>query len=264
MQAFFEYKSTILHSNHEKRICTFPLHMHSHTEFLYINEGETILKTPSGDYTLKQGDIAVIFPYQIHGYKTISTEDESEYTLAICSEECLGDFKKIFETHHPENPVIFSRYLSNDVPAIMSELATLNARDDQRILIKSLIGMLLARIAPSIKLKHNDANFDGDIVTKAIIFILENFTKDIDAETVAKELGISRYSLSRLFSNRIGISFTGYIRYLRVDFARALLKTTQKQVSEIAEIVGYDCLRSFNRDFKEILGITPKKYQMHR
>ena len=262
MQAFFEHKSTILHSNREKRPLNFPFHMHSHTEFLYINDGEAILKLPNGEFSLKQGDIAVIFPYQIHGYQTLSADDETEYSLAICSSDCLGDFRKILETHHPENPVIYSRYLTNDVPTIIDELVTLNAKDEQRILIKSLIGMLLARIAPLIKLESNNANFDGDTVTKAVTFILENFTSDISAEVVAKELGVSRFALSRLFSNRIGISFTGYVRYLRVDFARALLRTTKKPVSEVAEMAGYDCLRSFNRDFKEIVGTTPKKYQM--
>jgi len=74
-------------------------------------------------------------------------------------------------------------------------------------------------------------------------------------------LGISRFAVSRLFHAQLGIHFVKYVRFLRINYAKELLERTDMNIVDISLESGFDCLRSFNRVFKEETGITPLRYR---
>ncbi len=51
-----------------------------------------------------------------------------------------------------------------------------------------------------------------------------------------------------------------YVRFLRINYAKELLIGTDMNIVDISLESGFDCLRSFNRVFKEETGMTPLKY----
>lgn len=79
--------------------------------------------------------------------------------------------------------------------------------------------------------------------------------------TVADHFGISTYSLSRLFSNVIGISFAQYISSLRLEEAKRLLEETELSIADISREIGMSNPNYLSRVFKQNFGVTPVQYR---
>ena len=92
-------------------------------------------------------------------------------------------------------------------------------------------------------------------------FVAKNYKTDCSLYELAKETTYSYVYLSKLFSKSIGISYTEYVCRFRINEACYLLANTNSSVLDIAYECGFDCLRSFNRSFKSVMGITPSAYK---
>lgn len=83
---------------------------------------------------------------------------------------------------------------------------------------------------------------------------------DITLSSVADALHISRYYASHLFSE-LEVGFNEYINSLRITGACERLKNTKLSISEIAYEVGFGSIRTFNRAFLKVSGMTPRQYR---
>lgn len=79
-------------------------------------------------------------------------------------------------------------------------------------------------------------------------------------EMLAKETNCSPFYLSRIFTERAGVSIPKFIRIKRIDRAAELIRTGQANVTEAAMAVGYSSLSSFNKAFVERMGCCPGLY----
>jgi AraC-like DNA-binding protein len=61
--------------------------------------------------------------------------------------------------------------------------------------------------------------------------------------------------------SKLQIGFNDYINSLRVSNACKYLVKSEKSITEISEIVGFNTLRTFNRAFVKQMGTTPSKYR---
>jgi AraC-like DNA-binding protein len=81
----------------------------------------------------------------------------------------------------------------------------------------------------------------------------------LSAETVASRLGLSARHVNRLMEG-IGVSFSRYVRELRLDEARRRLGDVSARhvpIARIAYAVGFQDLSHFNREFRRRFGDTP-------
>ena len=102
-------------------------------------------------------------------------------------------------------------------------------------------------------------NGKRDSVFDALRYISEKFSDGITVESIADDLGLNSDYLSRKFSVTVGMTVTEYIRYLRVCHSATLL-LKGFSVSDAAFNSGFSSLRTFNRSFKQVLGVTPTEY----
>ena len=92
-----------------------------------------------------------------------------------------------------------------------------------------------------------------------INYIEENITEKIEYKELAKIVGVSEYSLQRIFMFLTNISLSEYIRKRRLSKAFEELKTTDTKIIDLAIKYGYDSSISFSRAFKNMFGITPSE-----
>ena len=78
---------------------------------------------------------------------------------------------------------------------------------------------------------------------------------------MAEGLHLSRCYISHLFNRKLSLGFNDYINMLRVQDACTQLLETDKKIADISEEVGFGSIRSFNRAFKNITGLTPLEYR---
>lgn len=92
-------------------------------------------------------------------------------------------------------------------------------------------------------------------------FVEENFKGDCSLAALSKKSGYDYSYLSRYFKKIVGMSFNNYVNNYRISNACYLLKNTDNTILASALESGFGGLRSFNRNFKAVLGITPAEYR---
>lgn len=100
------------------------------------------------------------------------------------------------------------------------------------------------------------------IVQSALNYIRDHYSEpELSLDTAANALSISAGYLSRIFKDETGQNFSRYMQAVRMDHAKALLKTTRLSVNAIAEKTGYSNATYFRTAFKAYVGLTPRQYQ---
>lgn len=93
-------------------------------------------------------------------------------------------------------------------------------------------------------------------------YIMNNFQSGIGLVEVAAVANMSPAAFSRYFKSRTRKSFTQFIIELKVGYACKLLMKDDISVTQVCYECGFLNLSNFNKQFKEITKITPKKYQL--
>jgi AraC-like DNA-binding protein len=86
---------------------------------------------------------------------------------------------------------------------------------------------------------------------------------ELTLDVLAKKLKMPIHHLTQLFNIYIGENFNQYINKYRVEHACRLLADEEENDSSIEDIAfqsGFNSKVSFNRHFKNIVGLTPKEY----
>ncbi|WP_088035207.1 AraC family transcriptional regulator [Evansella clarkii] len=96
-------------------------------------------------------------------------------------------------------------------------------------------------------------------MNRAIDYIEENLTGDIDFKEVARLAYCSEYHFKRMFSFLAGIPLSEYIRRRRLTRAAFELKNSSLKIIDIALMYGYSSPDSFTRAFQSLHGITPSE-----
>ena len=92
-------------------------------------------------------------------------------------------------------------------------------------------------------------------------YLGEHFDQPLSLDALSRALGASKYHLSHLFSERLGMNFRSYLNALRVERARLLLTGTAAPITQICYECGFENQRTFNRAFLAACGTTPTRYR---
>lgn len=98
-------------------------------------------------------------------------------------------------------------------------------------------------------------------IVRAKELIEENLNHNITLESIAQDIFISPFYLSRMFKKRTGINFLDYLITQRIKRAKTLLLTTNETIESIAIAVGYEEPNSFRRLFKKRVGMSASEYR---
>lgn len=103
--------------------------------------------------------------------------------------------------------------------------------------------------------------FDEDL-EKISDFIGESYpNSELSLNMVAEECAMHAEKVTALIRQGYGQSFKQYLNRLRLTEAQRLLRSTDRQISEIAFAVGYNSVSHFNRVFKQFFSCTPREYR---
>lgn len=95
---------------------------------------------------------------------------------------------------------------------------------------------------------------------RAESFVLANLADDFSAADVALAVGVSPRSLYRAFQDFRGLSFSQFVRSVRMEAAQALLRDEPSlPLKAVARRVGYGDYTSFWRHFRAHFGVSPSE-----
>lgn len=234
-------------------------HMHYQIEFFYLEEGETTVYIDSVEYKVEAGDLCIAFPNQIHQFRTVKPE---RYMLFIINPDMLPEISEVFATRIPSSAVIRGADLpagSADMLRRMGEIYT-DKKDYTNVVLRGLLLAFFGDIFSVLSMTEAKP-----MATHALRDVLDycdrNFSRDLSLSTLEEELHISKYYISHMFSDKLKVRFNDYLNSLRINSACRMLLTSDKTVTEISELVGFNTLRTFNRAFVRHMGISPSEYR---
>ena len=92
-------------------------------------------------------------------------------------------------------------------------------------------------------------------------YIEEHYGEKVVLEDVAALAGLNPVYFSVLFKKETDMNFSSYLRQVRMDKARELLRTTNETIAAIGDRVGYKDSRHFSQTFTKVVGVKPALYR---
>ena len=107
---------------------------------------------------------------------------------------------------------------------------------------------------------RNGAESPGRIIYLIMKYVERNIEKPITVSGIADSLGYSTYHISHLFKAKMNLTLKDYIADQKTKEAKRLIGRGGLTLTEISDRLGYTCIQSFSRSFKNKTGISPTSY----
>lgn len=108
--------------------------------------------------------------------------------------------------------------------------------------------------------RQGGTNLGSPLVEGALAIIQEEFPFLEGVEELAQRLEVSAAHLSRVFSKKTGVSPGKYITYIRVEYAKLLLRDPDTTVTYVAEASGFANANYFAKVFRKETGMSPSEF----
>ena len=92
-------------------------------------------------------------------------------------------------------------------------------------------------------------------------YVSKHYAEQISLTKLSLQMNYSLPYVSKCFKEEIGISFVEYLQNFRMKQACRLLLSTNKNMPEISEQIGYRDVKYFSQVFKSIIGVPPASFR---
>ena len=226
---------------------------HSHIHYCYelgvCCEGEYKVLVDGEPFMLKKGDAVLILPNQAHSYEPAS--DSPALSACDFSVQYLSDFYQNTHKDAMRCPVI------TPVDTDIVEVIKMNRENMYRL--KAIFYDIAARYMdnqPMIGMRQERS----ELIYRLINYIEDHFTEQLNLSYIATLFGYSYHHISELININCQATFSQLLNRYRVDYACQLLRETSDNITVVSQLCGYETTRSFNRNFRQITGVTPREY----
>lgn len=236
----------------------FPGESHPFPELTYVDQGELHSVADGQDILLKQGDVAVFGPNQWHmhyadigvapGYVTITFDLEGVDITPLLNRKFAA----------PQQAVAL-------IQQMLREQERMDDYSNDMIIaqLSQLVLTLLREAASPKAAKLQTANAihsENEIIRQAQIYISSHIREKLSVPLVARQVDVSPSYLTALFHKNLQISPGEYIRRIKLQESKQMIRENELNFTEIAAALQYSTVHHFSRQFKEKFGITPTEY----
>ncbi|MFD2117221.1 helix-turn-helix domain-containing protein [Paenibacillus yanchengensis] len=231
-----------------------------HRILLITLAGQGLLYYRGVQLTVEAGDAFIIDCSELHMY------------------ECTGDnwetkWVRFEELPHTNYETIINKHSIQLLP-----FSALNNVEEQIDLILSLAThysihsdlKMTAALTDVLATLHHNVTFIptsklSDSIDKTIAdsvdYIHQHYMEQLTVQQLAQVVHLSTYAFIRAFKRKMGLTPYEYISQFRITKARYYLEKTTLSIGEITELIGYQHMNTFIRQFKLLTHMTPTKYR---
>lgn len=254
------------------------LHSHEWIELSYLYHGTLMHSVGGIDYMINEGEYFIVEYAQPHDYIALnegpiklmnimfhprfidptlvnarSLREVYNHYLIHFSEKQLARTPTLIKFSDPTGAI--GNYVNEIVREIQEK--RFGWRESVRGILINIIIQTLRSIA------YEDYRDEDRAFSRKIIeFVNMNYMHSIKVSDAFG--GAGQYStpyMSKRFKQETGVTFSEYLKKVRIDASRRLLINTNKSVAEISELVGYVDTTFFHNTFRDIVGCTPLEYR---
>jgi len=244
------------------------IRIHCHTgsiEIFCLMKGNRILQVNGKDYTIKGGELFVVFPGESHstsfytqspckfyGIRVDLSDKRSLLGLDVGFSESLADMLLSLDRRY--------RLSSASTDLIDGAFAEYCAGGDlSRSIATSYLTAFLFAVK-RLKPISADTEVDGAI-KKSIDYINANCHSQIKVEQLAAVSCLSLSGFKNKFKYNMGMTPSEYVNFVKIEAAKKSLATREISISDLAYELGFCSSDYFSTVFRKFVNLSPNEYR---
>jgi AraC family transcriptional regulator, L-rhamnose operon transcriptional activator RhaR len=255
----------------------FGLHAHEFSEIVIITGGTGLHVTGRESWPLAAGDVFVIGGSRPHDYRDIHDLrlinilfDPSELRMDLRDLASLAGFHALFtlepawrQRHRFKSRLHIGPKDLGIVVGIVDQLEEeLRVRAPGFAFLATAHYMqLIGYLARCFSRSRNPDSRALLRLAEAISYLETHFEDPVDLDELASTAHMSKRSFIRAFRAAMGSSPIAYLIQLRINRAADMLRHGDRSITDIAFHVGFSDSNYFTRQFRKVIGISPRTYR---
>lgn len=252
-----------------------PMHWHREFEINRILKGQGQVILGEEKYIVSEGDIVIIPPNLPHAAYAI--EDSSlTYDALVFNHSILGTGSNDRSTVQCIQPIINGQHKITmlisgmndrivDFQKCMEQIFTCAGANQplSDLLLKSELLRFFWLLENEPKLvQKEEANIHySELIRPALEYMATHFGENITVEQLSDAAHLSKSYFMWCFKKATGIGAIEHLTQIRMKTVCDALINSNQHIADVAYSCGYDNLSNFNRQFKRMIGCTPKEYR---
>ena len=252
---------------------------HDFWEMVYVDSGNIQAITDGNSCTLNQGQLIFHEPGEVHAHVSDNVSPNNMLVISFtCHSKRMQFFKKKVFTADKTVKTLLSLFITESknsfdhIPDRYDNKEDLSFNENKfgsTQLMECYLNELF------IWLTRNNSEYDNKIVSdKAsraaaqnslcdlmVEFLKESVYKNYSLQDICNHFMIGKSHLSNIFKLNSGMSIMACYNDFKIKEAKKLLREEKYSVNEIGEMLGYSCIHSFSRSFKNYVGVSPSEYK---
>lgn len=231
---------------------------------IYCTDGNGWIKLPDCKIKLKAGEVFIIAPGVPHSYGSGEESPWTIYWFHLSGSNCAETAKALFiNAPAPDRAVYIGVNEERLAIFYRIEETLLKGYSISNLMYGNLlIPYFLASFILPARFSEIDLKSQQERpVEKAIRFMRDNFSEQVNLTDIAGAANLSVSFFSRIFKSETGYSPAAYFNYLKIQRACQLLHLSNLRINEVALQVGIEDPLYFSRLFKKQIGISPVLYR---
>ncbi len=216
---------------------------------LYVEQGTLHSVTEGRDLLLRPGELAFIGQGQWHIHYADPAAAPRYAALS-------------FDLSGLDPAPLLNRKIAADprtAPLLSGILRQQDSADSADLMI-TLLSLLLLVLLGQSEGAAEPPDPENVFICRAQQYVSCQLRQKLTVPLVAQHTGISPSYLTALFRKHLGIAPAEYIRRLKLQESKALIRENRLNFTGIADALHYSTVHHFSRQFKEHFGITPSEY----
>lgn len=248
------------------------LHEHDAWELYCVLKGKGHRMAGDTLMEFSEGDVVLIPPSMHHQWAyegdSVDKSGRVRYLMAAFSHPFVLRMVESFpEVRNAMTSITFPtealKYTGETARRLQDALARMEAQDDLGRLCEMLRLLPVIFTSGSWSIVGRPVRIERDVrrMQQVSEYVMAHYVQPITLDEIAAEVGMNRSAFCSWFKRQKGVTFSEFVRDYRLNTACTLLKTTQKQVSEICYLVGFNDLPHFVRVFTAAKGKSPSAWR---
>ncbi len=241
----------------------------------YFRKGTTSKRIEGNIYNISEGDLIITTPEELH--VAIRTEEHYIEKISLHISDTLltafgGDRTVFFDTILQKQKGIGNLILAEVIESLgldqllnqCLEYAKEGSLASQVLMNCKTIELLshLSRLIETGNKQGMAEPSSNKIVNKMINYINRHYTEDLTLDILADKFYFSKYYISHLFRDYVGVSPYDYLITRRLYLFNDLIRQKQS-IRQASFAVGFNNYSNFFRLYKKHFGITPQQFKVN-
>jgi len=252
---------------------TFTGEAHDFWELVYVDKGEVLATADQADIALSSGEMLFHCPNEWHNLRANGTIAPN---VMIISFRCVSPEMAAFKSKRfkvgasqrellsrilSESRVVFASPLDDPYDSDLTRRREVPTGGEQfiELYLTELLLSLLRQMEQPIAADHRIGNHP--LLDDIVLYMQQHIGEKLTLEQLARHFHISRSHIKSLFTQYKQMGAMHFFIRMKITQAKTYLRESDYNISQIADLLGYDNVHYFCNQFKKSENMSPREYR---